>query len=300
MKTHFTIKFANTITMLISNVGITLRNIMERISNINYYCNEATRSGAVHSISVNRENGIEQIFTDNGVILRNIMEEISNMKYYCNEPARSGAVHGIVNHENAIEQIFTNNGISKSTQWYETSLTNILENRNKLNKWINNGTCDGEDGLLDVITPGTYLSQPFGTHDNPDFIIRDARGKLFAIEAKSTKTSLSPMYNSGGIKHNFIYVFTNKKMNETSVYLGRDIMTIEQQQLLTAHIERARKQDDEFNTRMKNNDTNNRGITFYTRPMIQQTGGAEKTNYFKHENRIRDKNNVLEFVSPKH
>jgi hypothetical protein len=233
----------------------------------------------------------------NIVPLNVVMEQLSNMKYFCNEPARSGAEHGIAKHEDAIENIFIDNGHLESTKWCQTSAKILTDNRKELRKWVNNGMCDGEDALLDIIPTGTYVSQPFGTHDNPDFVIRDARGKLFAIEAKSIKKPFSPMYNSGGLKNNFVYIFTNEKTNATVIYMGRDIITLEQQQLIDEHIERARKQDIELNIRLNNIDTNHRGINYYTRPMIEHKGVAEKTNYFTHKNRDLAKQNVLDFVS---
>jgi hypothetical protein len=225
--------------------------------------------------------------------LRHVLEQLVNMKYYKNEAAHSGAVHGVANHEDAIENIFKDNGYVVNASWYEG---NLPSNRKKLNNWVNNGMCDGEDALDNIIPCGTYIPQPFGTHKNPDFVIRDARGKLFAFEAKSAKKS-APMYNSGGLKHNFVYVFSNEKNDSTVVYLGRDIVTIEQQKLIDEHINRAREQDIELNRRLKEIDTNDRGISYYTRPMIQQNGGATQTDYFAHKNKIIAQKNVTEFVS---
>ena len=228
--------------------------------------------------------------------LYSVVEQLANMKYFKNEAARSGAVHGIANHEDAIEQIFIDNGYVASAQWRRESTSLTAINRKMLKTWVNNGMCDGEDELTSIIPPGTYVSQPFGTHDNPDFVIRDIRGRLFAIEAKSAKTP-SPMYNSGGLKQNFIYIFSNEKNDCTIIYMGSDIVTIEQQKLINDHIKRAREQDNELNRRLKELDNNNRGISYYTRPMIEQKGGSAKTDYFSHTNKSNAKNNVLDFVS---
>lgn len=228
--------------------------------------------------------------------LRSIVEQLANMRYFKNEAAHSGAVHGIANHEDAIEQIFTYNGYVPSTQWNHVNKSIMASNRKKLKNWVNDGMCDGEDELRNIILPGTYISQPFGTHDNPDFVIRDSIGRLFAFEAKSSKMH-SPMYNSGGLKQKFIYIFSNEKNDSTVIYLGRDIVTQEQQKLIDQHIIRAREQDNELNLRLKELDSNNRGISYYTRPMIEQKGGAAQTDYFSHANKIEAIKNVLEFVS---
>ena len=105
------------------------------------------------------------------------------------------------------------------------------------------------------------------------------------------------MYNSGGLKQNFIYVFSNKKNDSTVIYMGSDIVTNEQQKLINDHIKRAREQDNELNRRLKELDNNDRGISYYTRPMIEQKGVAAQTDYFSHTNKSNAKNNVLEFVS---
>lgn len=228
--------------------------------------------------------------------LYSVVDKLANMKYFENEAAHSGAVHGIANHEDAIERIFNDNGYVASTQWNQASKSIMAINRKMLKTWVNSGMCDGEDELNSIILPGTYVSQPFGTHDNPDFVIRDIRGRLFAIEAKSAKTHY-PMYNSGGLKQNFIYVFSNEKNDSTVIYMGSDIVTIEQQKLINDHIKRAREQDNELNRRLKELDNNNRGISYYTRPMIEQKGGTAQTDYFSHANTYKAKNNVLEFVS---
>ena len=224
-----------------------------------------------------------------------VVEQLTNMTYFKNEAASSGAVHGIANHEDAIEQIFIVSGYVKSTQWNHPRKPIMATHRKKLKTWVNSGMCDGEDDLISIIPPGTYVSQPFGTHDNPDFVIRDITGKLFAFEAKSAKTP-SPMYNSGGLKQNFIYVFSNAKNDSTVVYMGSDIVTNEQQKLIDDHVKRARDQDNELNLRLKELDNNNRGISYYTRPMIEQKGGAEQTDYFSHVNKDKAKSNVLNFL----
>ena len=43
-------------------------------------------------------------------------------------------------------------------------------------------------------------------------------------------------------------------------------------------------------------DSNNRGIWYYTRPMIGQKGDAVKTNYFIHQNKDTARNNVLNYT----
>jgi hypothetical protein len=233
----------------------------------------------------------------NIVPLNIVMEQLSNMKYFCNEPARSGAAHGIAKHEHAIENIFIDNGHLESTKWCKTNEKILSDNRKELKKWLNKGMCDGEDALLDIIPTGTYVSQPLGSQNNPDFVIRNVSGKLIAVEAKSTKTAFFPKYNGGGAKRNYVYIFSNEKINATVIYMGRDIVSHELHRKNYEFLERIRKEYVEHNRDNENLDTNNRGFGLYLRTDTQQSGGAEKTNYFTHQNKDRDKQNVLDFVS---
>jgi hypothetical protein len=233
----------------------------------------------------------------NIVPLNIVMEQLSNMKYFCNEPARSGAEHGIAKHEHAIENIFIDNGHLESTKWCKTNEKILSDNRKELKKWLNKGMCDGEDALLDIIPPGTYVSQPLGSQNNPDFVIRNVSGKLIAVEAKSTKTAFFPKYNGGGVKRNYVYIFSNEIENATVIYMGSDIVSPEQYELHDELNEKIHKLYDEYNIRIGERDTNNRGFGVYFRKDTQQSGGAEKTNYFTHQNKDRDKQNVLDFVS---
>jgi hypothetical protein len=142
----------------------------------------------------------------------------------------------------------------------------------------------------------SYLSQPCGTHDSPDFIVKLNDSIMFGIECKSSENGYTPMYNSGGIKQPLIYIFCCKKTNSTTIYCGKDIMTVKQQQLLDELIEKQRIVEKEYNDKLKECDINHRGICYYTRPMIQQNGGASYTNYFTHRDREKCEENVYEYV----
>ena len=114
------------------------------------------------------------------------------------------------------------------------------------------------------------------------------------LEAKSSTSTPYPLFNSGGIKHGYYYVFSCKKYNKTTVFRGEDITSFEQNRLLKKYIEERRKLDAEFNELLRQHDIHNRGVSFYTRPMINQCGGAEKVDYFKHTEREKIEHLVLE------
>ena len=94
----------------------------------------------------------------------------------------------------------------------------------------------------------------------------------------------------------YIYVLTSRQHDETTVYLGSDIITNEINELITEHIERCRELDKILNEKLEEKDIHKRGICYYTRPMIIHKGSSEYTNYFKHENRIETEENVFRLL----
>ena len=95
------------------------------------------------------------------------------------------------------------------------------------------------------------------------------------------------MYNSGVPKAEYIYVLCSEKYNETTIYMGGDVLPSEQEQMIQRHIAEARKRDEGLNTLLKNN----HGIEYYTRPMITHKGSNK--NYFTHSKRSTLEANVL-------
>ena len=208
--------------------------------------------------------------------IKQIFEKMLNMPYYKNYAAESGAVHNINNHENAITDLLMNNGYKK-----------FFYTQKKL-------TAEKRKAFIKAIPHGSFIEQPYGTHNAPDFIIITPKGRKIMLEAKSSTSTPYPLFNSGGIKHGYYYVFSCKKYNKTTVFRGEDITTFEQNRLIHEHIEKRRKEDAELNERLKQHDVHNRGVSFYTRPMINQCGGSEKVDYFKHNNREKIEHLVLE------
>jgi hypothetical protein len=74
-------------------------------------------------------------------------------------------------------------------------------------------------------------------------------------------------------------------------------MSLKQQQILDELIEKQRIIEKEYNQKLKDCDVNHRGISYYTRPMIQQSGGAEYTNYFAHRYKEKCEQNVYHYVN---
>jgi len=217
----------------------------------------------------------------------NIYEAVKSMlkmPYYKNKAATSGAVHNDSGHEDAIATVLRDvGGFKKWTPSYKLT-------QKQVQLWKETPT------LATTFPIGSFIEQPLGKHSNPDFIIKPNSNKLLFLECKSSATSCSPMYNSGSVHPNYLYVFCSKKKNETTIYMGKNIITLEQERLINEHIEEARKRDEILNQKLRLLDTNHRGITYYTRPMIIQSGGSKYTNYFTHKDRHNVEKIALEWV----
>lgn len=214
----------------------------------------------------------------------NALHGINQMKYFKNEAARSGSVHNCARHEDAISKQLEINGFTRCN-------ISVKSNSN-LRKW------ETEPELLNYIPNNVFIEQPFGTHDNPDFLIKINNKLFIAIEAKSCKGQ-SPVFNSCIPKSNYIYIFCSEKYDKTTMFLGSSILSEIQRQMIEKHIEEARKKDEELNKKLLELDVLSRGISYYTRPMIQQSGSKEKTNYFTHESRIKTEEEVLDYLKKK-
>ena len=215
-----------------------------------------------------------------------LFNDLLTMPYFRNYAATSGNVHNISNHESAVESVFRKNNITQILS-KDTRITTSI-NKESVKNAIKDKIC--------IIPDNTYISQPCGTHDSPDFLV-NINGRIYGFECKSTTgRNYKPLYNSGGIKSSIIYIFTNESVNATTLYLGRDIITKEQSSLITELIQKQRKIEQEYNVKLSEIDTNNRGISYYTRAMIGQQGNSSKTNYFSHDNKKICEENVLKFL----
>ena len=214
------------------------------------------------------------------------VQQMLSLPFYKNEAAASGAVHNTARHEDALDLVLEENGFLRYP------LSSKL-NRTETMKWIN------QPELSKDIPDGTFIEQPFGTHNAPDFIVKVDNNFVLFMEAKSSATSLHPTYNSGGVKQDLLYVFCAKKPNQTTIFKGDSIITLEQQRLIDEHIIEARKRDEKLNRKLKDIDPNHRGISYYTRPMIIQSGGASYTNYFIHQQRQQAETYALDWLKKK-
>jgi hypothetical protein len=227
----------------------------------------------------------------NNMIL-DAIQAILSMKYYKNTPVNSGIVHGFPSHEIAIATKLIENGFDKWHDWDKIQDKSHFRNLTNMREWLT------KPHLSEQMPVGTFIEQPFGTNDAPDFFIKVSDSFILPLEAKSCR-GYTPMWNSGIPKPDYIYVFCSEKADATTIIKGSSIITSEQSRLIQEHIERHRQDDEELNEKLFNLDAKHRGITYYTRPMIQQHGTSDYTNYFKHKNRETDEKEVIEWIRKK-
>lgn len=145
----------------------------------------------------------------------------------------------------------------------------------------------------DGLQPGEYVHQPYGSQRHPDFIVKEVN-REFNIECKTSKEQAFPVYNGGIPKEDTIYVFSSGKYNKTTIFLGRDVLLQEKRNLYKEMIEKLDNVLREYQGKPEWQDE--RGFDFYIRNMFTQSGGYEKTDYFKHKDRLKCEQGALEYV----
>ena len=211
--------------------------------------------------------------------MKNIIRDFLKMPYYQNYAACSGKVHNVAKHEDAVEDILIQNGLTEEPR----RMTKVQRNA-----WL-----DGESA--DDLPNNTYISQPCGTHNSPDFIIKLA-GQLYFVECKSTRLTASPVYNSGLPTPKYIYVFSSKKHDETTVYLGRDVVEPQVYKMLEEANQKIKEICNGVSAEVRAMSSNGHGVGIYARPMYNHAGTKDKTDYFQNPRRRELEQNVLDFV----
>ena len=222
-----------------------------------------------------------------------VIEEVLGMPYFRNYQATSGNVHNAANHETAVADVFENHGYKESKvlkKWCKKKRDWVSDKGlYHRDKWLNGEETDKYHELENC----SYISQPCGTHQSPDFIVKDERGKLFFLECKSVEEG-TPMYNSGIPTPGYIYILSSKDHNATTLFMGKDCLSLEAKKLIDNHIREARERDEKLNMALRS--MTNHGISYYTRPMISHKGAKAKTNYFLNDSRLLNEQNVFAHI----
>lgn len=138
----------------------------------------------------------------------------------------------------------------------------------------------------------SYVWQPNGPQQSPDFRVTLQNGRVVDIECKSSKNTY-PTYNGGLPKKGVIYIFSSKRYNETTIFFADDVVSDKKRELYANLVE-------ELNSVLKLYQVeeewqqDDRGFDFYIRNMFTQSGAGKK-DYFKHTKRQLCESNVLNF-----
>ena len=136
-----------------------------------------------------------------------------------------------------------------------------------------------------------YVAQPNGIQASPDFRVTLKNGKTVDIECKSSEQTY-PTYNGGLPKEGVVYIFSSKRYNETTVFFAEDIVTEKKRNQLSNVVEELNSVLQKHRNSPDWDDP--RGLDFYIRNMYVQNGAGKK-DYFKHNDRERCEQNVLNY-----
>jgi hypothetical protein len=106
-------------------------------------------------------------------------------------------------HEKLVKKVFKSFGMTKTD---DVEAIKILKYENNINKVVN-----------ELVGKFIFIEQPFGSQNSPDFIVCMS-GFILWIECKSGKNKIT--WNSGYPRKEILYVFSCKKKNTTTVFLG--------------------------------------------------------------------------------
>ena len=131
------------------------------------------------------------------------------------------------------------------------------------------------------------ILQPAGTQGFPDVLVLDfvnegAVPRFIAIECKSGKKGLSPMWNDNLPNPDTIYILSSGRANATTVFMGRDVITPAEIQCQINFFNDVKKLNAHYRSIIGPLDVFNRGWDPKARPQNFQNGGGIKTNYFTH------------------
>ena len=223
------------------------------------------------------------------VELHNAIKSILAMPYFKNENARSGgAVYG---HEDAVAVKFRHAGFNELPKTTYPKLTKGL-----LKKWATSGDDTDLRKVTKGMPVGSFILQPAGTQGFPDVLVLDFNDRFIAVECKSGKNGQCPMWNDNLPKPNTIYILSSGIQDATTIFLGKDVITPEEQALMDEEEAEIAKIVKKYNQKMAAIDTFNRGWLQKSRKQHFQGGGNAKTNYFTHPSRKQCEANALDFA----
>jgi hypothetical protein len=210
------------------------------------------------------------------------------MPYFKNEQARSGgATYG---HEKAVALRVQDAGFTEVDKSLFPGITKSM-----LKKFAQTGVDTDLREVTQGLAPGSYILQPSGSQGFPDILVLDFNNVFVCVECKSGK-GVAPMWNDSLPHPTTIYVFATKKTNETTVFLGRDVISIEELNCRDDFVNELKQLITKYRTIMPTFDFFKRGWVLKARQQFFQEGGGDKTNYFTHPQRSTCEKLALEFA----
>ena len=147
-----------------------------------------------------------------------------------------------------------------------------------------------EEVYLQCLSEGEFVPQPFGSQQQPDFMVKH-KGELVKLECKSSKKNAFPAYNTTAPSPNTVYIFTSQK-HGTTFFFGKDVLSPEMRESY-AQLEAELWQVVERYKQSELWKNNERGFSYYMRNMFIQAGGADKVSYFTQPRRSECEEKVL-------
>jgi len=221
--------------------------------------------------------------------LHQAVTAILKMPYYKNDHARSGVK--ISGHEDAVALKLSDAGFTEVQKSTYPGLSKSI-----LREWAKTGNDVAVRQATKGMALGTYINQPAGSQGFPDVLVLDFDNRFIAFECKSSSGGGCPMWNDSLPKPNSIYIMNSGKYNQTTMFLGRDVITQAEQDLMDEQEKAIEKIVNEYKAKLASIDAFNRGWQQKSRRQHFQYGGGNKTDYFKHAARAKCEQNVLNFV----
>jgi len=217
------------------------------------------------------------------------VKAILAMPYYKNDNARSGQT--VAGHEAAVGLRVEEAGFTEVNKSAYPKLSKSI-----LKKWSKTGNTSQIEAILSTLPNGSYILQPAGSQGFPDLLIKDFSGKYLALECKSGKGTC-PMWNDNIPQQEAIYILScAPPLNETTVFLGADVIAIEMYDVMSQLEKEVQEVYKKYTSLFEQADKFKRGFIQKSRKQHFQSGGGAKTNYFKHADRAKCEQNVLDFA----
>lgn len=216
-------------------------------------------------------------------------QNILKMPYFKNDHATSGNDEN--GHELAILEVLKRSGFKEVPVTDYPNLTQKI-----LKEWVETSDATTLEQVLASMPEGSCILQPGGTQCPPDTLVKDFGGRIVAYEAKSSSKGYTPMWNDSVPSPNVIYVFSSGKLNETTIFLGKDVIDEKMYKVLMESKRRHDAITEELKPAMMEADTFNRGWIQKVRPQHFQMGTKDKTNFFTHTSRANCEKNALDFA----